>query len=138
MSTKGQAVRKPATNIDKRLCLHIRLPHLTFTCTLKESPPPQKKYIGFKATSMGQLEVQQRMRKMLDTVATLLTCTFRQRTLYPVLKFIENLKLKIIYSPDILDIELCYKQRPTLIWNIPGTSREKLPADSKQCGKRVN
>lgn len=75
MSTKGQAVRKPATNIDKRLCLHIRLPHLmtlTFTCTLKESPPPQKKYIGFKAPSMGQLEVQQRMRKMPDTVVTLL------------------------------------------------------------------
>lgn len=94
MSTKGQAVREPATNIDKRLCLHIRLPHLmtlTFTCTLKESHPPQKKYIGFKATSMGQLEVQQRMRKMRDTVVTLLTCTFRQRTLYPVLKFIENI-----------------------------------------------
>lgn len=51
--TKGQAVRKPATNIDKGSCLQIHLLHLmtqTFTFTPKKSPHP-KKYFGFKATS---------------------------------------------------------------------------------------
>lgn len=46
--TKGQAVRKPATNIDKGSCLQIHLLHLmtqTFTCT---RPPPPKNILVSK------------------------------------------------------------------------------------------